>query len=199
MSSSHLIQENEQANWLKFAAGDNQALEEIYRTYYQQLYTYGYKWLRNSTLVEDCIQDLFIKLMRNRENLALPNSVRNYLFTSLRMMALDKLKGRSYDVLFLDEEHGKDFPLEWSFDEEMIRNEEDKIRYRRLQEALDTLTPRQREAIFLRYIQGISYEEVSGILELSPKATYKLVARALASLKEILVIAWLLWVWMMKF
>jgi RNA polymerase sigma factor (sigma-70 family) len=53
-----------------------------------------------------------------------------------------------------------------------------------LQQALNTLTPRQREAIFLRFYEELSYEEIAGVLDISTKATYKIVARALLQLKR---------------
>lgn len=53
-----------------------------------------------------------------------------------------------------------------------------------LQHALTSLTSRQLEAVFLRFYEGFSYEEVASMLNISVKATYKIIARALAHLKD---------------
>ena len=59
----------------------------------------------------------------------------------------------------------------------------------RLQAALDKLTARQREAIFLRFYEGLSYEEVAAVLKITVKATYKIMARSLTALKETLTLS----------
>jgi RNA polymerase sigma factor (sigma-70 family) len=174
---------NDQEAWIAFQKGDQSSLEKIYRTYYTPLYNYGFKWLRNAQLVEDSIQDLFIKLMRNKEGLSVPDSVQNYLFRSFRTVVLDKLKSlkRNIDI---DEARSVAFELQLSPETELIRRHEDLARQKRVQQFLEQLTPRQREAVFLRYFEGFSYQEVAAILELSPKATYKLMARAIETLRQ---------------
>ena len=66
----------------------------------------------------------------------------------------------------------------------MIKKELDNELRIRLKTALASLTDRQREAIFLKFYEGLSYEEVSAIMNISTKATYKIMARALGMLKE---------------
>ena len=52
-----------------------------------------------------------------------------------------------------------------------------------LNKALENLTQRQKEAIFLKFYESMSYEEIAGVLNISTKATYKLVARAISELR----------------
>ena len=54
----------------------------------------------------------------------------------------------------------------------------------RLQEMLNALTPRQREAIYLRYTQGLSYEEVGRVMGIQPTAAQKLVYRAIEEMRN---------------
>lgn len=85
-------QNNDSQLWDSFLKGDNLSLEQIYRLYFDELYRYGLKWLKDVHLVEDVIQDLFVKLIRTRENLAQASSVKFYLFRAFRSVALDKIK-----------------------------------------------------------------------------------------------------------
>ena len=55
-----------------------------------------------------------------------------------------------------------------------------------MQNALDQLTPRQREAIFLKYQEGFSYPEIAEMMTLTQKATYKLVGRGIGVLRKVL-------------
>lgn len=174
---------NEQQLWDAFLAGDDKSLERIYRRYFDDLYNYGNKWLADISLTEDSIQDLFVKLLRTRKNLSSTTSIKYYLFRAFRSIVLDKLKQAS-KTGYADEAGRTLFVLELSPEKQMIIQEETKALQQRLSKALDALTPRQREAIFLRYIEGFSYEQVAGMMDLTTKATYKLMARAIDALKE---------------
>jgi len=48
--------------WKTFLAGDKNAISEIFLEYYDDLFRYGFKLSSDSGLVEDSIQELFLKL-----------------------------------------------------------------------------------------------------------------------------------------
>lgn len=56
----------------------------------------------------------------------------------------------------------------------------------RLKKALDELTPRQREAIHLKYSAGLSYEELSKVMNLNYQTSRNLIFRAIQKLRVIL-------------
>lgn len=183
MHSNQNQHTEEQKLWDAFLAGDDKSLEIIYRRYFDELYNYGIKWLNDISLTEDSIQDLFVKLLRTRKNLSATNSIKYYLFRAFRSIVLDKLKGKN-KTAYLDEAGKNLFVFDLSPEKNMIRQEENTTLQKRLNAALDALTPRQREAIFLRYTEGFSYEQVATMMDLTTKGTYKLMARAIDALKE---------------
>jgi RNA polymerase sigma factor (sigma-70 family) len=173
----------EQNLWISFIQGDDASLEILYRRYFDELYNYGKKWLNDALLTEDAIQDLFIKLMKNRSTLSPTTSVRYYLFRSFRSMVLDKIK-KNNRMQMIDEPGEHLFLFELS-PEKLLVEEQDSIAMKeKLAAALHSLTPRQREAVYLRYIGGFSYAEVAEAMELTAKGTYKLMARAIEALKD---------------
>ena len=174
---------NEEDLWKDFLMGSDSSLEKIYRIYFDQLFNYGKKWLTHADLTEDCIQDLFIKLLTNRKNLSEAASVKYYLFRSFRSVVLDKLKSQSKLPFILKPDEFL-FELDVSGENNLIDEEEYQSMKMRLSDALKSLTPRQREAIFLKYTQGFSYHEVAALMKLTPKGTYKLMARALDALRR---------------
>ena len=181
----------EQQLWKKFQQGDEKALSSIYSIYFHQLYDYGYRFTSDAALVEDCIQELFIKLIRNKTNLSLPDSLKAYLFRSLRSLMFDSLeKQKKYSSAEINEKI--EFDLEGHAEPTMIRDEETAERNNKLLSAIQQLTPRQREAIFLKYQEGLSYPEIAELLSLSQKATYKLIGRAIHALRSITISALLL-------
>lgn len=177
------IKEDELELWKSFLQGSDHCLEKLYRRYFDELFAYGKKWLNDTQITEDSIQDLFIKLLRSRKNLSTPVSVKFYLLKAFRSIVLDKIKIKNRFNL-IDEPNEDLFQVGLSPEDGMIENEEAILIRKKLIKALEKLTPRQREAIYLKYSQGLSYANVSEMMELTPKATYKLMARAIDALKQ---------------
>ena len=75
---------NEKILWEKFKKGNRKALDTIFETYYNGLYSYGLKLTGNSNLVKDCIQDFFLKLWLKRKNLRDLQFIKPYLYFSFR-------------------------------------------------------------------------------------------------------------------
>ena len=93
----------------------------------------------------------------------------------------------------------KDFPIEIdrnifkqsvvknhteSFEEDIIREERIAERTIKLKEALDTLTPKQKKGLYLRFDQERSYEEIADIMEVSIETARTTIYRALKTLRK---------------
>ncbi|MEO7044561.1 MAG: sigma-70 family RNA polymerase sigma factor [Ferruginibacter sp.] len=174
---------DESTLWQNFLEGDVACLEKIYLLYFDDLYAYGNKLFRDIAFTEDVIQDLFVKLINNRQNLSPTTSLKYYLFRAFKSLALDKLKVKKR-FQYSEQEENKAFSLELNPENRLIEKEQYEAIKLKLSAAIEMLTPRQREAIFLKYTEGFSYAEVTSMLALTPKATYKLMARAIQSLKD---------------
>jgi len=169
--------------WGDFRNGDDAALEKIYRQYFTSLYSYGYGICNDATLTEDAIQNLFLKLMRNRQNLALPDSVKGYLFTSLRSILFDEMDKQNR--LRNRETLHDDMPFDMGVvHDPLLQRQEEEVKQDKVKKALEALTPRQREAVYLRYHEALSYPDVAGALQVSQKSAYKIIARAIAVLRD---------------
>ena len=53
-------------------------------------------------------------------------------------------------------------------------------------QALNQLSPRQKEVLYLRYFEELEYNEIAGMMDISVKGVYKLNSRALETLRGIL-------------
>ena len=173
-------------SWNDLVGGNQRAFERIYSAYFDTLYNYGRKYTHQTELVEDAIHDLFMRIWKNRSNLREPISVRNYLFKAFRNHLNDKLSAGNRYVLSEPENGGPEFEFVLSAEHIRIGMEQERLISARLSEAIEKLTPRQREAIFLRFYEEFSYPEIAGIMELSMKATYKLMGRAIDALRDTL-------------
>lgn len=166
--------------WISISHSDRLAYEEIFIYYFNRYCNYGKKFTDDSTLIEDAAQETMLAIWNKRDTIPTIDQVAAYFYTSFRYILFNKLKQHKKTV---GEEHFTEEP-EFSIDHFMIKKELDNELRIRLKTALASLTDRQREAIFLKFYEGLSYEEVSAIMNISTKATYKIMARALGMLKE---------------
>ncbi len=70
--------------WKAFKSGDKSAFEKLYELYIDDLLSYGYRVTSDRQLIRDSIQDLFLHLWQTRSNLSDTDSIRFYLYRSLR-------------------------------------------------------------------------------------------------------------------
>ncbi|WP_374165312.1 RNA polymerase sigma factor [Arcticibacter sp. MXS-1] len=165
----------------KVMEGDIDAYSLIYKESYKKLYNYGRKFCTDTALVEDCIQEVFFDLWNRKDKIKQIQSFNSYLYSSFRYTLMKKL--REQKKLGSWEEAEGEEGFEFSTESVIIGREQDAEKQKSLREACKQLTPRQYEAIFLRYYERLSYEEVAAVLKISVKATYKIMARSLAALK----------------
>ena len=178
----HILKDEE--IWEIFKSGNEDAMGYIYRTNIYVLYKYGNKFSSNGTLVEDCIQDLFLTIWKNRENLSSTDSIKLYLLGALRKKLIRYLAKdqkhqslhQSVDDYSFDLEYD---PQELEFNVESgISNENTIKRF------LEKLSKRQREAVYLKFYQDMDYKEISQVMELNYQSTRNLIYSSLKALKD---------------
>jgi RNA polymerase sigma factor (sigma-70 family) len=170
--------------WASFRNGDDLALAVIYSENVEILYKYGLKFTSNKNVIEDTIHDLFIDLIRSRQTLGETDNILYYLLKSFRRKLIRQLHGESRygEDLFQEIQFG----VHYSIEQEIISEEHRNKVSRQLQQATDQLSPRQKEAIYLKFTEGLDYKEISAILGMGIEASRNLIYRAIKSLKETL-------------
>lgn len=168
------------ALWIKISNDDRQAYAELFRILYKRFYNYGRKFTNEESVIEDAAQETLMAVWTKRKTLSTLQFPTTYFFTSFRNTLLGMLKLLQR---FAGKEEMNDKP-EFAVDQLIIRKETDAQTEAQIGKALQSLTSRQREAIFLRFYEGLSYEQVAQMLNITVKATYKLIARAMEELRH---------------
>lgn len=174
-------QEQHTLLWKSFKSGDWEAYTSLYHAYYRLLNNYGYKFTKDLNLIEDAIHDLFVTLWTNRDNLGNPLSVKNYLYKSIRNILFRKIKAESR---FFDLHDDNTIPFEVSYDHQLVLDEDELRLQQTIKEVLHKLPARQQEIIYLRFYDGLSYEEIADIMCIHVSSTYKLLYKALENLHQ---------------
>ncbi len=176
---------NEIQLWDKIKAGDSDAFAQLYYLHSKALYNYGNKMVRNSTLVEDALHDLFVDIWNYRKNLSPAISVRAYLYASLRRKIakrckeLDKLE---YDCRWNDLHLQSDSQEEKLIEKECLN--EQALLIEKLKSNLNNLSPRQYEAIVLYFYDKLSYSEIAVALEVNEQSVRNLIGRGIECLRQ---------------
>jgi RNA polymerase sigma factor (sigma-70 family) len=166
--------------WSDFKNGNKKSFELLYKKFFFKLYNYGYQQIRDKELIQDCLHDLFFHIWKNKENIIVPESVKNYLFIAFKRKMLDaiKLKGRF-------SKNEQNFELEEnSFEHNLILEQAEQEKMKKLNLAMKYLTPKQREAIFLRYFEDMEYKDIAQILSYDTNSVYVLISRSIAVLRK---------------
>ncbi|WP_423130621.1 RNA polymerase sigma factor [Gaoshiqia sp. Z1-71] len=172
--------------WSRFTEDDKEAFAEIYNTFVDDLFRYGTKICPDEEMVKDAIQEVFMDLYLNRRNKKkLATNLKFYLILAMKRNLIRKLqKNRKTENRFVAE--ADLFDAQYSFEEQLIAEESDREVNKKIQEAMEQLPPRQKEAIYLRYNQSLEYEQIAGILNISVESVRKQVYRAVKSVRDCL-------------
>ena len=168
--------------WNDFLHGSKAAYSFMYEKYARVLYNYGYKIAQNRQLTEDCLQDLFLTILETRERLGHTDSIKFYLMRSLRREIVRKLNGNHH---MLDgAEHEVDFQVEFQYEPTWLDSQISRERSEAVLRELNQLPARQKEALFLKFFDGLSYDEIAGIMGIETTSAYKVIYKAIASLQK---------------
>ena len=170
--------------WLSFKKGNDLAFSILYNKYVQRLYSYGMHSCRDKDLVLDCLQELFTLLWDRREKLSEVTCVNYYLFKSFRRLLMNRLTvGRKFLISLSDRDsYGFDFSP--SQEDALIEEEWETERNKKVRNSLHSLTKRQREAIFLKFFNQLSYHEVAAIMDLHVDSVYNLISKSIDLLRK---------------
>jgi len=82
--------------------GDQSALKYLFDVYYRDLVIYAMKIVINRGVAEETVQDLFIRIWKNRSSFILQKSLHAYLITAVRNRSVNFIKSRYGRTRFED-------------------------------------------------------------------------------------------------
>ncbi len=162
-------------NW-----GDQSALENLFRQYYDGLCRFMLGVTRSPNDVEDLVQEIFVRIWRNRVSWHPKGSIKSYLFKAARNQAVNLLKTKESrsaptsandDTLLSDPSTD---PAKEMFDRDISANVEN---------AILRLPEKCRLVFTLNRQEDLSYSEIADVLGISVKTVENQIAHALKVLR----------------
>jgi RNA polymerase sigma factor (sigma-70 family) len=170
--------------WQNVKKDNELAFSIIYKKYTQRLYNYGVHCCHDHDMVMDCLQELFVSIWDKRKHLTTVHSVGSYLFKSFRRLLMKKLSWRKRFLQSIDLKQERYFEMALPADAliEIVELQEEQSE--KLRRSLVMLTKRQREAIFLKFYNDLSYSDIASIMDLQVDSVYNIISKAIESLRQ---------------
>jgi RNA polymerase sigma-70 factor, ECF subfamily len=163
--------------------GDAEAFGQIYEEYVDVVYRYVYVRCGSHHLAEDLTAETFVRALRRLDSFTWTGKdIAAWFVTIARNLVVDHVKSSRYRMEvttgeLLDADEAADAP-----EAEVL----DRMRDRRLLEAVKGLKPEQQECIVLRFLQGLSLAETAAVLGRKENAVKQLQLRAVRALHRAL-------------
>ncbi len=147
------------------------------------LFSYGLHFTPNRELVKDCIQDVFVKIYCNRSKLSTTDNVKLYLFIALKNTLFNVFQkdNADYHIDTLEPV----FTIEFSIEDKLIREEVEEEQSYQIDQMLETLTPRQKEVVYYRYIEGMEMREVCLLMNMNYQSVQNLIQRSFKKIRTV--------------
>ncbi len=165
--------------------GDSSAFDALFRRWAGPLLHYLERLVRDAAAAEELVQEAFLRVYRARERYEPDARFSTWLYTIASRLAFNELRRPRQRAPHRSHSPEQDGRLELTADQPGI---DDVVHARRVgdavEKALDALPERQRAALWLTAVEGLSYAEVARSLETTEKSVKALVHRARSALAE---------------
>ncbi len=159
-------------------------LSAVFREHFDSLFAYGLKISGDDELVKDCIQDLFFRIWKNKVDIGTVTNMKFYLFKALRRQILNAFELKSFRLTKVSTDRIIHFEI--SPEDLLIQNQAERHQREMIMEALNKLSPRQKEAVYLRYFEELDFKETARIMGINLQSAKNNVYRALETLKDVI-------------
>ena len=164
---------------LRLKEGEEKALTELYDKYWKALYVSSYNILRDKSLCEDIVQEVFMDLWKKRNTLNINVSLKSYLYACVRYQVFAQIR-KDKNKIRLEVYEDLDKRLHYG-------NPEVKLIHKEFVEQIETiiesLPEKCRKVYKLSRIEELSHKEISDRLNISTKTVENHITKALRVLK----------------
>lgn len=148
--------------------GDTDGLRAIYEAYVRLIYSVVLNLVRQHEDAEDVTSEFFIKLVRVAGQFKKGSPHKSWLVTIARNMALDFMRKNNREITGYSDAEDSDEPL--NIVEKAAANPEDRqledkvIASEDMKNAMDTLSPKEKEIVDLKLLGDFKFKEIATML-----------------------------------
>ncbi|WP_422351087.1 RNA polymerase sigma factor [Flagellimonas sp.] len=159
--------------------GNIKAYNYLFETYYVELCNYATNLCRDRVKSEDIVQNVIIRLWKNRKKLQSGLSLKNYLYRSVYNEFVDQYR-KDTATTVLEKKYIEGVEKFYETKEEP----EVEGLYQILKREIEKLPPRCKETFVLNKLEGLTYNEISEFQKVSVNTVEKQMVKALKILRS---------------
>ncbi len=146
------------------------SFNELYERYKKRVYLYCQKKLNSKTDIEDCLQKIFLKLHEKKHLYNKKFKFEQWIFVISKTVVIDHLRKQKSDLKKIEQIIGsEDVILPQDFNESDL---------------LSKLSKDEFEILELKYVDDLTYAEISSVLNKTEVSLRKLVSRTIAKIRN---------------
>ena len=161
--------------------GNKTAFKRLFEHYYKRLVNYAFRIVREETISEEIVQEVFIYFWEKKENITITSSLSSYLFSAVKNKCINYIKlelPKSQATMDISDTNLSVDSTESGEDLTVLR--------KKIETAITQLPPKCRNIFLLSRSAGLTYEEISEELGLSIKTIENQMSIALKKLRVML-------------
>jgi len=171
------------ALWEGTLEGSERDYAALHANLYPKLFVFASRILNDDELVDDLLQDLFIKFWETREKIGKIRYVEAYFYRSTRSIALNHIRlvrHREAKLTLIPQSE----PV-FSAEDIIVSRESDSLIKQQLVQILNSLPTKQREILIMRFYDDLSYPQIAKILKIRYQSVINHVYRAIQKLRAV--------------
>lgn len=162
--------------------GSQAAFEQLFSTYNEKAYFFAFRFLQSQAESEEVVQDAFVKVWLNREQLKPELSFNSYLFTIVKHIIFNKNRKKVHENAYIQHlVHHADKSKNITEHEVVYADLKKKA-----EKAIEQLPPQQKRVFLMSREQKLSHKEIAAELNLSVKTVEAHIRLALKALHQAL-------------
>ena len=159
--------------------GNLDNFEALFKQYYAALVVYACKYMPETDVAREIVQDFFVKLYEKRSTLTIDTSLKSYLYRSVYNACMNYINQRN-----IQEKHIRNIDLERN-DEENLENEINSVELQnRIFNLIEALPPKCKIIFKMNRLEGMKNEEIAVNLNLSKRTVETQISKALKILRN---------------
>lgn len=177
-----MLPKDDEALVKRLKRGDESAFEHIYNLYNHSLFHFALRYLKDYALVEDALQEVFIKLWNSRQVLNENLSVRGFLFTCIKHHVQNVIRAEQNRIRLAALACSENPLYSNSTEEEMAFQESKNL----IDQGINTLSESKRKIFRLKVMEGYSHQEIATMLNISEHTVRSQISQTNKSMREFL-------------
>lgn len=164
---------------VRLKEGDQSAFELLFHFYYPGLVMFSTQFTTDRHESEEIVQDFFVRFWQKHQQIMLTDSLKGYLFLSVKNGCLNYLKHKKVEEKYIQkmtELSGRHI----AYDPDLYVASE---LQEKVKNAIELLPEKCREVFLMSRIQGLKNEEIAANLNISKRTVETQVSKALKVLR----------------